>query len=243
MMKIIKRKKLLTIISILFLSTSCSKVPDGEIKNFVENFSFERAYKNINNGIIEVSNSNYVNDELKGTYKAYYEFYKDKYDEKFYFYKKENYTGTYINEDNNLTNYETLQYTKEDKSIYSVEIRNEVKKELKYSKTNLYDSICSIFYSEKDYDYYRGSYYYGDLIKININSYYILFTIDNDLLTYEVKNDGSYEGVIFNNNYTLNKYGMLTTYHFDGIYEENNEKIINDITCSYNIDFDKKREI
>ena len=121
---------------------------------------------------------------------------------------------------------------------------NGVRKDLTVDKTKINDSITSFFYKDKTYDYYRGGLYYGDLIKISAEKWHINFSISEDgLLRYQLINDMTYEGAIFNTDYTVTKEGMLKDYYYDGTIIETKDKILNTIKIEYNIELDKRTSI
>lgn len=217
-------------------------MPDGEIKDFIEGFYFLRAFENINNGVIYSFNEEYINDELVGTHNTYYEF--EKKDDKYYYYVKRDFTGTLIDEDSKIETFEQLSYIDKNNDIYCVSITNGIRKEVtNINKTNLFDEICKVFYADKSYDYYRGGLYYGDLLQKTAIKYYMNLSIKNDLLYYTLKNDITYEGVIFNQEFAVDTYGMINTYHYDAEIMESNDKVVNDIKAIYNTEIDYKSVI
>lgn len=239
----IKFSMMITLIPLLTLS-SCSSVPEGPIKDFVDNFNFEKTYEAIDNGIIEINEQSLQDDEVVGTLYSYTEFSKK--DDIFYYYNKIEYTGNLIDSETKIESYETLKYVIDEETCYSVTITNgerEVESNLK--PINIQDYVTLMFYDEKSYDYYRGGFYYGDVIYINIDTYYPYFTLeDNDsLLRYTIVDDVTYEGAIFNTNFAVDKLGMLIDYHYDGKMFETGVGIINEIECSYNQNFELKESI
>ena len=129
------------------------------------------------------------------------------------------------------TSYE-LEYTIDDFKVLE-----------KYDK-ELETYYFSVLYKDKTYDYYRGGLYYGDLVKISAEKWHINFSINEDgLLRYHLLNDMTYEGVIFNTDYTLTKEGMLKDYYYDGQIIETKEKVVNTINVTYNVSLNKKETL
>lgn len=233
----------ISIFSLIILVTSCnSKIPEGPIRDYIEGFSIKNALENINSVSLEYFNYEYDSkgEEIGKAY-CYFEF--DKTDEDNpYLYLYRTYEGTLI-QDDGIKEKEVLQYIDSGK-IYGCDITDDVRKDLKVDKTKINDSITSFFYKDNTYDYYRGGLYYGDLIKISAEKWHINFSINDDgLLRYTLVNDMTYEGVIFNTDYTVTKDGMLKNYYYDGIITETNEKIVNTIDIEYNVNLNKKESI
>lgn len=243
---LLKRKLLTTLFSLItiFSLTSCnSKIPDGPIKDYINGFSITLAEKNIHSAILTYENIEYdSNREETGKAYCYFEFDSQNSDYP-YLYLHRTYEGTLI-QDDKIKEKEVLQYISEDDEVVSYEKTDGVIKEIDASKTTINDSITSFFYKDKTYDYYRGGLYYGDLVKISAEKWHINFSINEDgLLRYHLLNDMTYEGVIFNTDYTLTKEGMLKDYYYDGQIIETKEKVVNTINVTYNVSLDKKETL
>ncbi len=234
--------KILLLISIFTLCSCNSKIPEGPIRDYIEGFSINKALDNIFTASLEYYNYEY-NSSGEEIGKAYCYFEFDRSNEKLpYLYLYRTYEGSLVQEDD-VKEKEVLKYIDESKT-YGCEITDGVRKDLTVDKTKINDSITSFFYKDKTYDYYRGGLYYGDLIKISAEKWHINFSISEDgLLRYQLINDMTYEGAIFNTDYTVTKEGMLKDYYYDGTIIETKDKILNTIKIEYNIELDKRTSI
>ncbi len=245
-MKINKKLSLLTLlISTFSLSlSSCNKpIPDGPIKDFVVNFSISKTLQEVLKGKMEQHNYQYDGNgnEISHTY-SMMEF--DRSDESLpYFYKKATFEGE--NKPENSYEYlEVLEYfDKNNNAGFAQKIEDDKKSDYNVKEINVNDSIDTFFFTQKDYDYYRGSFYYGDLINRAIDKWYINFEVIDDLLVYELVNDITYEDVIMNQKYSVNKYGMLLDYTYDARIISTNERVVNTIKCEYDVEINRKEKL
>ena len=243
---ILKRKistATFSLLTIFSLASCTSKIPDGPVKDYINGFSITLAKKNIHSASLIYENIEYDADgKEKGKAYCYFEF--DNKDSDYpYLYLYRTYEGSLI-QDDGIKEKEVLQYISNENEEVGYDKTDGVIKELDVSKTTINDSITSFFYKDKTYDYYRGGLYYGDLVKISAEKWHINFSINEDgLLRYHLLNDMTYEGVIFNTDYTLTKEGMLKDYYYDGQIIETKEKVINTINVTYNVSLDKKETL
>ncbi len=230
-------------ITSLFLSSCYSKIPGGPIKSYINGFSITKAEENIHSASLVYEN---IEIDSKGEEigKAYCYFEFNNSDKDYpYLYLYRTYEGTLIQEDG-IKEKEVLYYISPTNEEIGLEKNNGVIKNVDVSKTSINDSITLFFYREKSYDYYRGGLYYGDLIKISAEKWHMNFSINNEgLLRYKLTNDMTYEGAIFNTDFTITKEGMLKDYYYDGQMTETKEKLVNTINVDYNVEIDKKETI
>ncbi|MDE6415017.1 MAG: hypothetical protein K2K48_06345 [Anaeroplasmataceae bacterium] len=239
-------KKIATLFLVLFIGllTACTqKIPEGDIKNFVDRINYNTAYEQIETGISQVTAVFSQNDEELGRVSIHTEIDKNK---KYYYVNTEA-SGSYI-EEYGFQAQQILSYVKQDNTIQSYQAKNDEPLEVSHNEEELNQLILSFFYTRVDGGYHQGAMYYGDYVITNCGKYYSCFSLNEEqtLLTYEVntsQKNSEGDEIVTMHHFVINAYGMLLSLHTKSIMVEKNIVIDTTIECEYNIQIDKKIEL
>lgn len=245
-------KKLLNIFClflVMFSLVSCQnrELPEGEIKNFIENFDYDKAYSSVSSmESIITSKTLEFNDEV-GSIISTTNFI-NKENEKYYYLKKE-VSGNYIGSEASQYQYksdETLAYIKDD-TVIATQKLDDTLSELKYQKEDVIRSITNTFYLELESGFHRGGVYFGDYVLVNAYKFYDHFKITEDnLLDYSInvasKNELG-EEIVTMHHYTLNNLGIIVNLETKSINKKTKEQVITTITTVINQNIDRIWEL
>ena len=239
-------KKLLGAASLLLVG--CTPViPEGDIKDFLANISFENTYSNVNYGksIIDVKHNQDENVVL-GELTIINEF--DKVNDELYFYSNTIVKGNFHkNEggDYDFYNEERLIYINEDNEIHTyLKVDDEYKSESN-DLESLTNKITSFFYNQLDVNYHSGGLYFGDFIMMNCGKYYNRFSLNEnkDIITYQINtssNSIDRGEVISIHKFSSDKYGMLLDLTSQTLFVDYPENVVTTISCDYETKINKK---
>jgi hypothetical protein len=197
------------------LLTSCGeKIPEGDIKDFVDAISYDTSAKNVVMGTTNITSSYYSNDNLEGKVSVTNYFNKE---DLMYFYSITQVEGTYYGTKDGQYNYhqeEILTYIKSDNSVYSMKKTDSTLTDLKYLDSDVKTSINNVFYIKLESGYHSGGAYYGDYIIANCAKYYSFFSLNEtkDILTYKVNFGGTDKDgneISGKHQFSVNKDGMI----------------------------------
>lgn len=245
-------KKLLclcALVVVLLLFTGCAKdIPEGDIKEFVEQFDYDKAFEHINSGKSIITSTYYENDEEQG--KVVLTTWIDKDNEKYHF-MDTRVSGNYIGQSSGQYDYEHRQivcYLNENKEAIVYQNTDGNSDELTYREEDVYTSINQFFYRELDAGYHRGGVYYGDYILINCAKYYSCFSLNDNKteLTYEVNTsskDAEGNEIVTMHHFVVDSFGMIIALNSKSILIEKNIIIETSIQCEYNLSFEKIYEL
>lgn len=245
-------KKILIIFSLflmIFSLSSCQnrELPEGEVKNYIENFDYDKAYRSVLSMESIITSKTILNDNEVGSIKSTTNFI-NKENEKYYYLKKEA-SGTYVGEDASQYQNEldiTLTYIENDNVIAKQKLDDNVS-DLKYQKEDVMKSIRNTFYLELESGFHRGGVYFGDYVLVNAHKFFDKFSITEDnLLRYSVnvanKNDKG-EEVVTMHNYTLNNLGIIVNLETKSINKVTKEQVITTIKTTINKDINRIWEL
>ena len=237
---------LLLIVLMCFVITGCKKdIPEGDIKNLVESFNIDNARSNIKHGSSTVTSVYYEEGVELGSITTYT--YIDTRD-CYYHYSKTVLSGDYYGNGEDQFMYyekETISYLNNDGLIIALEKTDGIVEEITYRREDLDTLINYFYYTNSDYNYYKGGVYYGDYIRANCAKYYDLFSLNDEknILTFEVnsisKADDGQE-ILTMHKYSVNEFGMILDLSTWSMIKENtdtNSKTTMD--CNYNDNFTK----
>lgn len=223
---------------------SCSvDMPEGEIRDFVNNISYETAYEYVEYGISKVTASHYIDGISDGNISTT-TYIENK--EKGYYLLDTDLSGIYYGTGVDQFNYNemsTLIYYEND-AIVSSKKTDSVIEDLGYLDDEFKTSIYSFFYTQEESGYHTGGMYYGDDVKMNCGKYYNFFSLNEEKteLTYEINSVSSNEGkeIITMHSFTINEYGMLLKLKTKSFYTETKDTYMETIIeCKYNENFEK----
>lgn len=238
--------RLITFISLMLVLVSCTKdIPEGDIKNFVENINYDASYDFVETAKATTTVEYYVNKELKGEIVSYTEISKDN----LYSYSKNQVSGSYYGNEVGQYNFnerEVLAYLESEEMPRAYEkIDGTITEDFKYSPEDVNLSFNNYFYTELEAGYHRGGYYYGDYIHANCGRYYDYFSLSDDkkTLTYSINllSDGPEgEDILTLHSFTVNEYGLII--ELSSTVKNNEKGIVSTTTmsCEYNVDLDVK---
>jgi len=211
--KMIKKKlykKLLIVLSsLLLVSCGSSSMPEGDIKDFIDSFEYEKTEKSTQSGSCYFKQVDYDGEEILGS--SEYEISFSWNSNSLYYKKNATYVGNYI--ENNLKTYFEEDSCDENNNLSSIIKENGEIKDPLTMKDSIKENIRSYFYTENQSGYHMYGKYYGDNLIINATDYYNNFSLNNDktLLTYNLENDLTKKDYIINNIFVVDTYGMLVS--------------------------------
>ena len=231
-------------LSILILCSCQAKLPDGDIKDFVDILSYEKANEATLMGKSHLLTSHYVDGSLDGSIEFTAFFDKST---KYYYDKRVvsgSYYGTYEDQFDYYTK-ESICAFKDGKYLYE-ENKDGIKSEKESNEDELNQWIQEFFFKDFSASYHSGGMYYGDYILLNVAKYYNNFSLNDRKteLSFSVntsaKNEEGAE-IITMHSFTVNAYGMLLSLETKSFYAKNiNTYMLTKIDCQYeDISFDK----
>ncbi len=235
---------ILSLLSILILCSCQAKLPDGDIKDFVDILSYEKANEETLTGKSHLLTSHYVDGSLDGSIEFTAFFDKST---KYYYDKRVvsgSYYGTYEDQFDYYTK-ESICAFKDGKYLYE-ENKDGIKSEKESNEDELNQWIQEFFFKDFSASYHSGGMYYGDYILLNVAKYYNNFSLNDRKteLSFSVntsaKNEEGAE-IITMHSFTVNAYGMLLSLETKSFYAKNiNTYMLTKIDCQYeDISFDK----
>lgn len=242
-------KKSLLLVVIMFLLLSLSgcrkKIPDGEIKNFVLNFDYDKAYNNTLSGESVRESLIYNEGILEGTITIYTYFDKSN---GLYHYSKTVVSGSYYGVELDQYNYhekETITYLDENGNVVAYEKVDGQVNQLTYIKSDLEFLINNFFYTELSSGYHQGGTYYGDYIYANCAKYYKCFSLNEDKsqLIYQINTmstDKLKNEVVTMHKFNVNPLGMVLDLSTKTMYRLNQDTYTESkLNCNYQPQFIK----
>ena len=241
-----KKLKLKLLIPVSCLLTGCGivEIPEGDIKNFVDQLDYKLAYEHVNTGKSIITASYYVNDVLDGQVCS--TTYFDKTSDTKYYYINTEVEGSFIGNDSDqypYNNQQILAYLDSEKNVKVFKKTDEILENISYREEDINTSINNFFYLELEGGYHRGGVYYGDYIKVNCGQFYDFFHLNSakDELRYAILTkslNSENEEIETLHDFVVDKYGMIITLESTSTY-----KARTTITCDYNIEIEKKYEL
>ncbi|MBD5390554.1 hypothetical protein HDR67_00905 [bacterium] len=242
---ILNKLKLL-ILGILGLSvfTSCTqKIPEGDIKDFVDLISISKAKEHVVTGTSQIQSIYSVGDEEKGRVTITTQIDQN---EKYY-YSNTEVSGSYV-EEYNFHNEQVLSFVNNDNVISSYKKTDDAFQEVSYTLEDVYKLISTFFYTKVEGGYHQGAVYYGDYVVANCAKFYSCFSLNEEknVLTYQVNtSQRTDEGdeILTMHYFTVDAYGMILSLHTKSMILEKSMVIDTTIECSYNSEIEKKTEL
>ena len=236
-------KKVFPALLLILSFSSCSKkIPDGDIKDFVDKLNYKDAYDFVNTASSQTIVKHYVNSQVDGSLQMDIQIDKKEYK---YRYSESIVDGFFHGTGEGqyfFNNQKTLCYMHDDNVVNAYQLTDNVNDNIKYSPDDVLLSIKNFFYTQLDSNIYRGGFYYGDYIKINCARYYENFSLNDskDELTYSINTvtqDDDNTDILNMHSFTVNSYGMLLK--LNSIAKNNSKKIKSETTTyiTYNSDF------
>ena len=235
----------LLVIFLFFSLSGCQKdIPDGDIKDFVIELDFNKAFETVIKASSVITSEKFVDGKLEGMISTYT--YIDQTD--LYFYSKTDLNGIYFGLGIDQFNYykqEILSYKNENNLPQAFEKKDGFVKDLSYNEEKVDASVKSFFYTQVDYEFHQGGTYYGDYVQVNCSKYYKFFRLNDEKteLTFEINSeskDNNGNLIIVLHKFTINKLGMLTELTTTSLYKDNQDTYTKTtIICDYNPVFDK----
>ncbi|MBQ8293637.1 MAG: hypothetical protein IJX78_07560 [Bacilli bacterium] len=234
----------LIIVSLLFLSCCSMEIPEGEIKDFVLGFDYDKSFEETKVAESLMVSSIYKDGVLEGTITTYT--YID-HSESLYHYSKTVVSGSYYGTGLDQFDYylkETISYIDENGNAIAYEKTDGKIEELTYSPSDIEYLINSFFYTKLEAGYHQGGMYYGDYISANCGKYYECFSlIDEVTLQYQINTsskDENKQEVITMHKYTVNELGMMLNLSTKSMYRLDTDTYTETkLECDYQSQFEK----
>lgn len=236
----IKRLCLWGLIVVLLISlVGCTtKIPEGEIKDFVLGFDYDKSFEETKVAESTITSSIYKDGELVGKITTYTYI---EHQDSLYHYSKTIVSGSYYGTGLDEFNYnlkETISYVDENGNAVAYEKTDGKVDTLIYSPSDVEYLINSFFYTKLEAGYHQGGMYYGDYISANCGKYYDCFNlIDDETLQYQINTiskDENKQEVITMHKYTVNNLGMVLNLSTKTMYRLNTDTYTETIIeCDY----------
>lgn len=233
------------IVALLIFLTGCNiEIPDGEIKDFVLGFDYDKSFEETQVAESLMISSIYKDGILEGSITTYT--YID-HSDSLYHYSKTIVSGSYYGTGLDEFNYylkETISYIDENGNAVCYEKTDGKVDTLTYSPSDVEYLVSSFFYTKLEADYHQGGMYYGDYISANCGKYYECFSlIDKFTLQYQINTsskDEEKQEIITMHKYTVNELGMLLTLSTKTMYRLNTDTYTEtEVECDYKSQFKK----
>ena len=230
---------------LLFSLVGCNiEIPEGEIKNFVLNFDYNKSVENISIAESTMVSWIYKVGALEGSISTYT--YID-HSKNLYHYSKTIVSGNYYGTGLDQFNYyekETISDIDEKGNAIAYEKTDGKIEVMSYSPSDIEYLINSFFYSELESGYHQGGMYYGDYISTNCAKYYECFSLlDEKIFQYKINTiskDEKEQEVITMHKYTVNEDAMLLELTTKSMFRLNTDTYTEtSIICDYNSQVDK----
>ncbi|MDE6655713.1 MAG: hypothetical protein K2J85_01835 [Anaeroplasmataceae bacterium] len=229
--------------------TSCSKkIPEGDIKDFVEKLDYETAYSFVQNAKSNTTVKHFENGEEDGH--LIMDITIDKEDTSYY-YSESQVSGYFYGVKEGQYSFrsqKTLCYMNDEESVSVYQTTDNMPDTIQYSPEDVMRSIYNFFYTELEAGIYRGGFYYGDYVRLNCAQFYELFSLNDtkDELTYSINTvtkDKDDTDILNMHSFTINTYGMLV--RLSSVAKNNSKKlkVETTTTITYNTDFEKIFEL
>ena len=235
---------------LLFTVTGCSRdIPEGDIKDFVMQIEYNKAYDFAKTGKSIVTSTYYVNEQIDG--QVCVTTYYDKSSKTKYFYKNTDASGSYHGDGSgqyNYTNEQILSYVNADDTLSTLKKVDGSLIQTSFTEEELNKSIEQFFYMTVEGGYHGGGSYYGDYVLANCAKFYNCFSLNEDktVLSYEVNTSSTNsenEEIVTMHKFTVNEYGLIISLSSKSIYIARNIVLHTTIECEYNIEVEKINEL
>lgn len=237
---------LMLVLTFGVILTSCRReIPKGDIRDFVEQFDYDKAYENTPFATSVITSAHYVSGVLQG--KVTTRTYIDLRDGKYY-YAKTTLSGDYygLGEDQfEFFEKETIGYLDESGNAVAYELTDGILETMEYRVEDIDLLINSFFYNNVNSGYHTGGVYYGDHILANCAKNYPLFSLNEEKTQLKYAINTIYEGmknqkVIIMHTFTVNQLGMIISLSTQSLDEDNQDTYsITTIECDYTTPMDK----
>lgn len=240
---------LLLLISFLGLSGCRVEIPEGDIKEFVLNLDYDRAYNYAQTAKVVITSTYYVDDVVDGQVSTTTTFENN--DKTKYYYSNTIVIGSYIGEEEGKYPYshqEILTYVNEDDTISSFKKTDDKLEDIVYTIDDVNKSIDNVFFLKLVAGYHSEGIYYGDYIYANCGKYYVCFSLSEDkkILSYNVNTssiNSNGDEIISMHSFSVNEYGLIETLSSKALYLAENIIIHTTISCEYNLKVDKIKNL
>lgn len=203
-------KKTFPLLLMVFALVSCGTQISKELEDYLLNMNYQKVYDDTNNGLVKSTYDEYNNDLLVGTHYQEKEFGRRLLDTRMIYTIsiRDDYTGNKI-ENTIKNNYLTISFDGEKNSYFkSIDINGAITESL-ISDADAFNAYKTIFYLY-DSPYKGGGIYYGDYCAVKSKNFDGSYKINNDgSLTYKSHDDASYAGSVIEEEFTINKYGLM----------------------------------
>lgn len=235
-------------VMVMLLSSCTVKIPEGDIKDFVEQFDYDLAYQWVQTGKSVITVTYSVEGKEDGKVCSTTLIDKSGLE---YHYMNTDVSGSYYGMTSGKYNYfnqQILSYMNEDETASAFQLTDGALEDISYRPEDVTISVHNFFYTELEAGYHRGGVYYGDYILANCGRYYSCFSLNEAKteLTYQVntstKNSDGDE-ILTLHHFVVNEYGMILSLSSKSIIIEKDIIIETTIACEYNLLFDKKVEL
>ncbi len=237
-----KKISLLFLVLILALVSCSPNIPDGPIKDFVYNISFDKTFEHVKLGYANIETTYTENDVQTGTINIgmYYSRTNN------YFYQITEVSGSYVGTDYSYSKEEVLLY-KENNELHTFKKTDGVLTKDAFSDTDYEKYMTNYFYATLTAGYHRDGMYYGDYVIANCAKYYNLFSLNDakDTLTYKVntlQKSPNGDEVVVMHYFEVDPYGMLKTLNSKSLVKGKNQVINTTIKCFPNQNFEMKKD-
>lgn len=234
-------------VSALMLIAGCTPaIPEGKIKDFVENIEFENTFNNVHIGESVIQAKHFENGGEVGSITI--TTYIDKTSDYNYYYQKTEVSGNYHGTEEDQYPFfkeEMLFYLEKEDTIIGQKKTDGADNEIVGSYDNIKTYTDEFFYLKLDAGYHSGGVYYGDYVLANCGKYYNEFSLNEEetILTYAINvksNDIDNNEIITMHKFSVDKYGMLLDLSSTTFYVENpGNKVETTIHCDYSGNFTK----
>lgn len=236
---------LLSLIATIGLCSCTTKIPDGEIKNFVDKIDFDRAYEHVSYGKSSLTATHYIDGEEDGKIEIIT--YMDKSQAKYHLMTTKlsgSYHGTGMDQFDYYSQ-DVLCYINASNNVEVFKKTDGVLEDISYTPEDVDTSIKNFFYSKVDAGYHSGGVYYGDYILSNCGKYYNFFSLNEEKteLTFSINsvskgtND---KEIITMHHFTVDEYGMVLSLTTKSFYTETPETYMETtMICDYVSPIDK----
>ncbi len=229
------------------LCSSCVKyrIPEGEIKDFVDQLDYERAFNHVQTGKSVITVSFYVDDQLDGMMEVTTHIDKTN---QYYQYMNTDVSGSYYGTgegQHNYRNRQVLTYFNEEEEVVVYQQTDGQAEEISYTEEDVFKSVNNFFYQKLESGYHSEGVYYGDYIMANCGRFYSCFSLDKEKqeLTYQVNtstHNSLGQEIVTMHYFVVDEYGMIIKLSSKSIVVETNTVIETTIECEYNMDIEKK---
>lgn len=244
-----KRRKgfliLLLAFTVMGLSSCTTKIPDGEIKDFVDKLDYDRAYEHVTHGKSTIIATYYVDGVEDGKITTITSI--DKTDKKYHLMETSlsgSYYGTGMDQFNYYTQ-ETLCFINDSDQVEVYQKTDGQSTDIQYTPEDVDTSIKNFFYTKLEAGYHSGGVYYGDYIMSNCGKYYNFFSLNDEKseLTFSINSvsqgtDG--KEIITMHRFTVDGYGMVLSLSTKTFHTETpNTYMETTVNCDYTSTIEK----